>query len=92
MVVEVVWAVWGAVDRSPTSACYVMFGSVITVEEHTADAGASQHTNNTVELSGFVEALQFSLPQEPAPRGARAHLLRVTRCCRCVPWFHSAME
>ena len=67
-----VWAVWGGVDRSPSGACCVMFRSVTTFEAHTADAGASQHTNNTVELSGFVEALQFILPQEPAPRGARA--------------------
>ena len=50
---------WGAVARSPRSDCCTMFVPLITSEAHAAYAGADQPTNNTAELSGFVEALQF---------------------------------
>ena len=40
---------------------HVMFGPVITAEAHPAFAGACQQINNTAELSGIVEALQFLL-------------------------------
>ena len=58
---------WTAIARSPFGVRYVMFGPVITAEAHVAFAGASQHTNNTAELSGITEALHFLSLMGPVP-------------------------
>ena len=58
---------------SPTHArVYVTSRPVITAEAHVAYAGASQHTNNTAELSGIVESLCFLSSVGPVPRGSQA--------------------
>ena len=79
-----VWAVWGGVDRSPSGACCVMFRSVTTFEAHTADAGASQHTNNTVELSGFVHRS----PHPEARARASSSSRKMLQMCALVPFSH----
>ena len=47
-----------------------MFGPVpvITTEAHLALAGARVHSNNTAEMSAFVEALSFLGPSGPVAR------------------------
>ena len=52
-----------------------MVGLVITAEAHSAYAGACQQTNNTAELSGMTEALQFLMPLGPVPRDSYSVLL-----------------
>ena len=52
-------AVWGPIARSLPGVCYVIFGPVITAEVHVAYARASQHTNDTAEISGIIEPLCF---------------------------------
>ena len=65
---------WHAIARSSHGVCYVMFGPVITTAAHLLYAGASQHTNNTAELSGIVESLCFLSPIVLVPRGSPACL------------------
>ena len=57
--------------------CYSKFGTVITSEAHLAYAFANQQNNNTAELSGIVEALQFLLPLGPVPREARVFIFSI---------------
>ena len=48
-------------DNGRMARHHVMFGPVVTSEAHVALAGASQHTNNTAELSGITESLISSV-------------------------------
>ena len=58
-----------------------MLGPVITAEAHKAFARACQQPDNTAELSGIVEALQFLMPMELVPRDKSClYLLRFTAC------------
>ena len=52
---------WSTVARSPQGKCHVMFGPIITAEEHLPFAGACQQTFNTAEFLGIVGALPLAL-------------------------------
>ena len=51
--------------------CCARFGSVITAEANAAYAGACQQNNNTAELSGIAEPLQFLMPLKFVPHDSR---------------------
>ena len=50
---------WCAIARSLLDVCSVVFGPVITGEVHVAYDGASQHTNNSVELLRYRRIVSF---------------------------------
>ena len=72
---------WSAVARSPDGRRYVMLGLVVTTETHLAYAGARLHTNNTTELSSFIEALSFLGPAGPVARGSQACIFFDSKTC-----------
>ena len=68
-----------SIARSPLGVCHVVCGPVITAEAHVAFAGASQHTDNTAELSGMMVSLLFLSLLEPVPRGSHARIFHGPR-------------
>ena len=84
--------------RAPSPAsrgvCCTMFDPVTDAEAHeayAANAAACQQSNNTAELSGIIEALQFLLPHGPDSRGSLIlHFLRFTAYGLSIPWLRSA--
>ena len=59
---------WRVIARCPHGRIDIMFGPVVTTEDHLAFSGARTHSNNTAEMTAMIEALCFLGPHGPVAR------------------------
>ena len=64
--------------------CYGMFGPVIAAEVCLGHAGLCQQTDNTAELTGIIEAVQFVIPLGSLLRDARVCIFLDSRFTRGI--------
>ena len=69
---------WSAIARSLHGRIDIMFGPVITTEEHPAFSGVRNHCNNSPEMTTMLEALSFFGPCDLVARDANL-------CIYCDP-------
>ena len=74
--------------RSSQGSMCVMFELVVTFPAHPAFAGASRHTNNTDELSGFIIFVFTNFSQI---KGLCLEVLMFVFCC-CKSRFQTPQE